>query len=343
MKNIPVKKRHWLLYNFLFFVEHFLGANLFRKLFSKLENRLISQIQKYPADFFKPSDFKIIDLKEGEYDKPIYDKWYPIVFRNAAKNWECCKEWSIDFFEKEYGDIMVTMQDNIGLTDKDNPQTFSYMKMSEYIQELRSGSKKYLKFSKVIEDKEILEKYFDTKWIDSSKRSTAFSNSYYFFIGGKDTKTPIHNGFAGTVFIQVEGQKKWLFYAPEDRIFLGIRPERRSYNYSNANPYNLQDPKYPLLKYAQKHEVILNPGDILWFNSLIFHQVENMSDSIGVACKFNDIPLSFKSSKIMSTLFFLATKPSLLTAFIGKRTEKNDYIFVKNKDEFKHKQEEVAV
>jgi hypothetical protein len=169
--------------------------------------------------YYKTSDFKIVDLAKGQYTEPYLDFKRPVVFRGAASEWQCCKEWNLDFFASEYGDYEVTMQDNIGLTDREHPQTYSHMKMSEYINELKSGSKRYLKFSRVIKDMTILQKYFNTEWLAKFKRFFAFSNTYYFFIGGKDTKTPIHNGYAATVFVQIEGQKKWVFYAPEDRFF----------------------------------------------------------------------------------------------------------------------------
>lgn len=336
-RTIPIKLRHWLIYNTLFFIEHFLGRKNFLKIFGGVEKWLINRVQNYKPDFFKPYDFKIVELQKGEYIDPVADKRNPVIMRGAASDWNCCKEWNLDFFATEYGDYEVTMQDNIGVTDRDNPQTYSHMKMSEYIAELRGGSKRYLKFSRVIKDLNILGKYFKADWLNKFKSIFGFSNTYYFFIGGKDTKTPIHDGYAATVFIQVEGQKKWIFYAPEDRFFLGVRPERRSYYYSNANPYRTDEADFPLIKYAQRHEVIMNPGDVLWFSPLVFHQVENLSDSIGVAYKFVDIPLSFYSSKILASLFYLSTKPSVLTMFIGNRTEENDYIFVKNKEEFKYK------
>ena len=86
MKKIPIKKKHWLLYNFLFFSEHFLGRKNFEKIFGGIEKRLIKKKKKYPPDFFETSDFKIIDLAEGEYTFPVYDERCPVVFRGAAAN-----------------------------------------------------------------------------------------------------------------------------------------------------------------------------------------------------------------------------------------------------------------
>ena len=42
---------------------------------------------------------------------------------------------------------------------------------------------------------------------------------------------------------------------------------------------------------------------------------------------------------MLATLYFLSTNPYFFTAFVGKRTEGNDYIFAKEKEEFKYKPE----
>lgn len=307
--------------------------NLFQGAEKRLHGAIRKDVQRNPL----PSSFQIVEIHETDDMKSHISKRNPIVFRNAAKNWNCCKEWSLNYFEETFGDYVVTLQDNIGLTDRDNPQTLTKIKMRDYISEVRNKSKRYLKFSRVIRDEKILQKYFDLDALKSIKNSNAFSNNFYFFIGGEGTKTPIHNGFSTTIFIQVEGRKKWIFYAPEDRFFLGVRPERRSYYYSDANPLNPNMSEFPLFDLAQAHEVILEPGDILWFPPLAFHQVENLSDSIGVAYKAVDIPLAFYSSKIMSTLFFLATRPNIFTAYFGNRVYDNDYIFSTEDESFKLK------
>ena len=84
---------------------------------------------------------------------------------------------------------------------------------------------------------------------------------------------------------------------------------------------------YPLLKYVNKQEVTLYPGDVLWFPALVWHQVENASNSIGVAYKFFHLPSSFRSSKMLSTLFFFATRPFIFKSAILSKITKKEYIF----------------
>ena len=328
-----MKARHWLKYNTLFFIEHFLGRPFFEKMFGRSEQKMLNKINQNLKEKTCDSTFRVIDLKKGEFTDPVIDRNCPVVFRGAAKDWECCKNWNFEFFKENYGDKIVTLQDNVGVVDKENPQPFSELKLSEYIDRLKQGSLEYLKFSRIVHDDSSLQQAFNLNWLQKFKSKFSFGEVYYMFIGGTKTKTPIHNGLPDTIFIQVEGKKKFIFYKPKDRLFLGVRPERRGYFYSNADPKKTNDPQFPLMKYAQKHEVILDPGDVLWFPSLVWHQVENVSHSIGIAYKFVDLRSALISSKMMTTLFFMATRPSIFRAFIANRTEKNDYIFTKNQSD----------
>ncbi len=127
--------------------------------------------------------------------------------------------------------------------------------------------------------------------------------------------------------MQIVGQKRWLFYPPSHRLFLGVRPERRNYFYSDVDPEGRSNGAYPLFKHTRPHEVILNPGDLLWFPSHVWHHVENVTASIAVAYKYVHLPSAFQASKMLSSLFFLSTRPFLLESFVSSRIKKNDRIF----------------
>jgi hypothetical protein len=329
MKPEKVKLSHWWQYNLLFFMEHMIGAKSFKKWFGNIEHTLFMKIDHYAANSLKKPDFKIVSFEANNQNNIKYPLKYPTVFRGAAAQWKCTKNWSIDFFAENYGDIEVTLFRNQGLYDKQTNQDFDAILLKDYIAELKIGSKKYLKFSRLIQDNPELHNGFDTKWLESFQPRGSFSKIFYTFMGAKGTLTPIHNGFQPTVFVQIAGQKKWTFYCTGDRLFLGVRPTRMNYWYSDANPNENTNENFPLLKHAIKHEIILNPGDVLYFPSFVWHQVENLTDSIGAAYKFVHLPSAYKSSKMMTLLFFLATKPFLLSSFFSSRLKKVDPVFVK--------------
>lgn len=317
MKPIQVSQSSWIKYNILFVFEHFMGERFYQKVFGKIEKKLFEKIDnevKNSTALNNENSFKVIDLKKGEYNEPFIDNYSPIIFRGAAEEWASYSKWTFDFFAETFGDEDVTLINNRGLV-RDTNQAYDVIKFRDYIENMRKGSKEYLKFSRILETKSYLIDDFDYKWLRKFRTKMSRSDLFYFFMGGKSTMTPVHDGYAHTVFVQIQGQKKWTFYQTSDRLFLGVRPRRHNYFYSEADISNLNDPNYPLLKYAQPITFTINPGDVLFFPSLIWHQVENTTDSIGVAYKFADLIDGFRSSKMLATLFFLSTKPTILNMF----------------------------
>jgi len=325
MRPNNVRKSDWVKYNTLFFMEHMLGHSLYEKLLSGVERRLYKKIDYY-AQRLEPSPFEVREFQPGEYTDPVLDPYNPIIFRGAAKEWACTKKWDFDFFAEKFGDKEVVITNNVGLVGN-NQNKFETITLRDYIRELKSGSMKYLKFSQMIHESSDLQEDFNGDWLRKFQRKTEFKKLFFLFMGGKSTMTPIHTALPPTVFVQIYGTKKWVFYPTRDRLFLGVRPDRRTYYFTHADPYNLSDPKFPLLKYANKREIELHPGDVLWFPPLVWHQVENVTDSIGVAYKFFHLPSSFVSSKMLTSLFFLATKPFIIKSALMSKLSKKEYIF----------------
>lgn len=326
MKPNNVSTSHWWRYNTLFFLEHILGHKLYQNLFSGTEQRLFKAIDKYAASAPVGEPFQVLEFQKGEYDFPQPHPYYPAIYRGAATDWPCTQKWTFDFFKEKFGDKEMVLTNNVGLVGKEQ-EKFETIKLRDYIDQMRAGSKKYIKFSQMIHENSGLQEDFNGEWLQKFHYSTEFKKLFFLFMGGKGTATPIHTALPPTVFVQIQGSKKWVFYPTSDRLFIGVRPDRRTYFHSHVDPYNLNDPKYPLLKYASKREVTIHAGDVLWFPALVWHQVENPTDSIGVAYKFFHLPSSFKSSKMLTTLFFLATKPFIFQSFFLSKISKKEYIF----------------
>lgn len=324
MKPQNVTTADWLEYNTLFALEHVLGHRFFQRLLGSREKRLWASVDRH-ASAHAAEPFEIIE-HEGESAEPLYHPFQPEVFRGAARDWACTKKWTFEFFAEEFGDREVVITNNVGLVGN-GQKTYETIKLRDYIAQLKAGSMKYLKFSQMIHESSALQEDFNTEWLLKFHRSHEFKKLFFLFMGGKGTVTPIHTALPPTVFVQVLGTKKWVFYPTNDRLFLGVRPDRRSYYYTHANPYDEANPDFPLMKYARRQELILNAGDVVWFPALCWHQVENVTDSIGVAYKFFHIPSSLQSSKMLTTLFFLATKPSLIQSALMARITKREYIF----------------
>jgi hypothetical protein len=339
MKANEVTRIQLFLFKLYFFLEHFLGLKNFNKLFYSNRQKLIDSIDARLKDSNRGRVLDIPIVIDKNIDNEVLNKKYlqnidqPVLFKNAASDWKSVRNWSYQYFKDNYGDSPLNIIDNVGLVDRNSPQDFEYSTFGKYLEELEKGSKKYLKFSRIMDEQSNLKDDFNKSWLEKFSISLSSGKQFLMFIGGAKSMTPIHSGFAQTLFIQITGRKKWILWPSKESIFLNPRAERRTYNFTHADPYQLDDPNFPLLKYAQRYELVLEPGDVLWFPSHMWHQVENIDGGISVAYKFINLPLSFKSSKLYTFLFFFATKPFILKDLFYRRAKKEEYIFIKSQND----------
>lgn len=322
-----VSSVQWQRYNRLFLLEHILGHGLFRKLFGKKEDQLIEEIRQ-------SFDNNLLDSED-----PTFEEFFPgnevkswgrtdkvQVFRQASNEWPCSKKWDFDFFVDYFADKEISILNSEGLHEK-GVQDFGVTTMKKYIKSLREGSKVYLKFSPIIHHDSNLKKDLDFNFLNRFSLPGSFGKKLFLFIGGEKTHTPIHNALSNTVFIQLRGKKTWTFWEPDERLFLGVRPERRAYFFSKLNIDLKSDPAFPLSKYARSFEITLEAGDVMWFPAFFWHFVENPEPSIGVAYKLAHMPSAFKNSGMLTMLSFLATKPTLIGSLLSSGFKDNERVF----------------
>ncbi len=198
-----------------FFLEHFLGSKIYKKCFGKREAKLIKEIDEYASKASKGEPFKVLEFKKGEYEFPEPHPYYPAIYRGAALDWDCTKKWDFDFFKEKFGDKEMVLTNNVGLVNKEQSK-FEMIKLSDFIDQMKSGSKKYVKFSQMIHENSGLQDDFNGKWLQKFHMTSEFKKLFFMFMGGKGTSTPIHTALPPTVFVQVHGSKKWNFWPTSD-------------------------------------------------------------------------------------------------------------------------------
>ena len=332
MRPDLITQKQWIKYNLYLLVEHFIGLKNSEKYIRPKRNKLYNEV--LTNDGFQNRG-RALDLKEIEYDsfEPFANNKAelikkPLVFRGVAKDWPCVKNWDKQFFREKYSDTTVPLVDYIpGIRESEG--SYSKINFAQYFEEIEKGTDIYLSFSRLLDNNPVLLEDLDLNWLRQFQSGLCNGEQTFFFMGEEGTKTDMHNGFTHTIFIQINGRKKWTVYAPNERFFLDPVAARFTHYYSHANPHDENDPRYPLLKYAQKYELILEPGDVLWFPSLFWHYVENITPNIGVAYKYVNVPQSFQISSLLTSLILMATKPSLLESFIYNKIHKQDLVFNK--------------
>lgn len=332
-KNVSILD--WWLYNATFAIEHFIGLKLSNLIFKNTRRGIIDRVNNNSSITQEVPSFAISTLEYDCFEEfakknPTYFKTIA-VFRGIANEWEAIQKWNKEFFRVKYGSTEVSIIDNKGLTDPSVDNKFEKTNFKEYFEDVESDQSKYLRFSRILDHNPQLLEDLDMSWLRKFNNGKKDGGTYM-FIGEAGTKTPMHNAIAHTLFIQIEGDKKWTIYEPSDRMFLDAKAERFPYFRSDANPNHPNDLNHPLLKYAKKYEITLKKGDVLWMPSFYWHYVENLTPNIGVAYKFARPFQSFKISKTLTILSLLQTKPTLLSYFIYNKFKKQEYQFSKKTD-----------
>ncbi len=181
MRPANVTSAQWLRYNMLFLAEHFLGRRRFERLLRDQEARLYREIDHHAAAHDSFDDLQVIE-EEGEFSEPLYHPLHVKVLRGAAKDWTCTKKWSFDYFAERYGDMRIQLYNNVGLVGN-SPQDFDTTKLRDYIAELKQGSLKYLKFSRIAHDDSALKDDFDHQWLRKFTPAGSFGKIFYLFMG----------------------------------------------------------------------------------------------------------------------------------------------------------------
>lgn len=321
----------WMRHDLYFVLQHVLGYDRMQARFGlgkyRLENEVLRQL---PAAL----EGRSRSVQEIPHDISIKDfeslSAAPLVFRGAAKDWPCCRNWNLDFFREKYGTTQIILNDNVGLIEEGKPQSFGKMTLADYIDAIRRGESLYLKFARdIIEDNPSLKDDLDLGWLRSKRLRWSFHNreEILMFMSRAGTLTPMHAGVSGNLFIQVAGQKTWTMYDASDRFYLDARTERTFYYFTKFDPRNIDGDAFPLSKFATRSQITLEAGDVLWVPPFVWHHVYNPTDSIGVTYRVMSLSAAFRASFLLMTLIFFATRPNPLYHWYMSTFHKKTAIF----------------
>lgn len=312
--------QNYAIWNLLFVFEHFVGINARRSL------EQFYPFKKQQSNIARPA------IPGTNNDSNLQDyrhKNKPVLFRSLAAKWPAVQKWNLAFFIRQFGQQEVRIEDIRGNQYNPLTTTSETISLADYLEQVRQGSRKYLKFSDLVQKHPELQEELDTSWIRSFVKPGSFGSTFYLFIGGQGSVTSLHNELPCNIYTQIHGHKTWVLYPPEDRIYLDPRTERRPYFYSSADPFAEWQEEFPLKNLARKIEVTLGPGDSLYIPPFWWHFIRNESDSIGVAYKFVHPGSALRSSSLLSLLMLLATRPSIIYTFFANRITKEDVIVQK--------------
>lgn len=303
-----------LKYKLLWLSGH-LYPPLMKKSFFKLKQ------EEYHLDFFKnysseedgSAQMQEFHLSDEAQIKIYLKKQIPFVVRGGAKDLDIFRDWSFEYFEKEYGEktqpVFISKSESSGV---------QHIKIKEIIRRIRSGEKEVnLLFGNLIFITKSLKEQMSHFFIKGHTRyKLGILKVDHFFMSGKGTFTPNHAEIGENLFIQVRGRKEWFVFKPSLASVFMAKIQHRFYFQSEQEYGNLEENKY--IKRLPHYSVKLNEGDVLYNPCLHWHYVETHEDSISISCRWSN-PLNVFRYPFLFFILLTARNPSVLNQFLNKK------------------------
>jgi hypothetical protein len=279
----------------------------------------------------------LVDIKGlvtvPEFESYLRPPGKPLVIKGWTESWRALSTWDLDFFKTNYGEDRISLgatadQGEIGLEvavkdyvdyilDSAGPSA-----LRELDRSLKRSEPFYcLSYKPFRAHPELLEDFtfppFVANWwsyfSESFKQNHFPHDEGWLFLGGKNSVARLHKDSHHTFtwLAQIRGRKTCYLFPPSDAdaIYQGA-----------VDPANPDWDKFPLLRNANAHCCVLNPGEMLFLPADWWHHVVAIDDVITISYNFvNHINLGYYLRRVFGDQL-----PTLLSRLPGDLTPLSD-------------------
>jgi len=318
-------------YNFFQVLDHFIGRPAVIKLFGGIRYKAFLNIAK---TLETKGEGRIIDveyrtgLNEKEFKEYYVKRGIPVVFKGAARDWNCVKEWDLNFLKERHGNDEVPV-----IHVNDPTKGIEFTTLRHLVDRLQNGDKSsYFRYYNLVARHPEHLADFDLRWLQSHSHKSKYFESFQAFIGGSDTRTELHNAHISNLFVQVHGVKEWILYPNYFVPFLDP-PSTMNGIYRNTpvraggRPFSPFDPDYegyPWYRYLDGYRVVLEPGDIFYNPPFMWHTVYNRTETIGIGFRWVNFANAWKNSPVYYLLDLLSFRPNYIKSIRMTRRDANE-------------------
>jgi hypothetical protein len=224
------------------------------------------------------------NLSYDEFIREYASAGKPVIITDAMKDWKASKTWNWDFFKSKYG----LTKCNVQACHTDTVESTTIADYMDYMSSCDRDKLLYLSQWPVDLNPELYKDYkvpvYFPNWLERLPRKIRRKyniNPALLYIGPKGTYTPLHfdSWNVSTWMAMISGRKRFVFFSPGQKDFL--------YD-GEFDAFNPDLDKFPLYANAKPVEVILEPGEIIYFPAKWWHQVANLEDSIAISYNLVD-------------------------------------------------------
>jgi hypothetical protein len=233
---------------------------------------------------------RVEQITPEQFRKSYFEKQFPVVIKNFAKNWPAYTKWNWDYLKQFAGEKTVALYNN---TKSDAYTTINsaddYKTFGEYIDMIRKGPAGWRIFLFNIFDHApaLLN---DFTWPEEFAAS--FVKKYpMLFCGGAGSITHMHFDIdlSNIFHTQFIGRKRVLLFPFSEQHKLYRKPfevlslaDFSNYHQDENSPdYS----RFPALKQAKGFEVILEHGETLYMPSGYWHHMEYLESGFAMSLR----------------------------------------------------------
>lgn len=316
------RRREW---NGLWIADHILGDLGPNRALDGRRQRLIAEMTQILVDD-GPGEVREVDRRQNLDAQDFVDEYLatntPVVLAGRAKDWPAVRNWTPSLFEDEYGDAPVQLI-NASRDDVSGGEFSPVGKVTtvgEVVRDIEAGGGDYPRFVPLLHQFPELARAFDRDFLRSLRGPMGVEMMFQFFLGGQATDTALHAAIPNNLFVQVYGRKKWWIYPPKYTPLFRPPMLRATYFMSPVDVTDSAD--HGFVDHLDGYEVVLEPGDILYNPPFHWHQVLNLTTTIGVGTRWFGVPSILQSSLTKTLLTLLAKNPPIWRA----RQNRTDFV-----------------
>jgi hypothetical protein len=333
----PEYQRRLKTWKSLWLADHMLGDTSVNRALDEKRNEIVGELEDLLR---KHNDGGLVEVDRREnlsldaFVEEYLKPGRPVVLSGVAREWPAVKKWSPRFFADNYGDSPVQLINAAreDVDDKNYKPKGSVTTVGQVVSDIESGGGAYPRFVPLLHQHPELMEDFDKDYLSSFRGPMARDMMFQFFMGGAGTNTALHCAIANNLFVEIYGRKRWWIFDPDYAPV--FRPPMLRSTYFISPVDASQPEKSEIMKHVRGFQTILEPGDVLYNPPFWWHQVENLTATIGVGVRWFGLPSILKASTTQALLTLMATNPPIWVA------RKNRTDFVKN---FVHSKPDKAV
>lgn len=326
-ESVEIPKRSIDEYKHAFFLRNFFQKpDLFQSRMKDIEQELVEQLPRLEKDEGEIECFGSNELSIDSLKNLFMEDIRPIVIRGYAKDHDCVRYWSPEYFKEHCGDfkIFYTTTDQI---INDNGTC-----LSDFIDQIVAGSKNRAYVENLSDIFNAFPELHEHLGLDKVAQYLGDYASYHkiaqLFFGGVGTGAVFHCANELNCFLNIYGQKKWKFVHPKYSIAMQSTLMNKGYFVGSFIKHNAPkgylEAKSPLYNRIPKLTITLEPGDLLLNPPWWWHCITNLTPiTIAVATRWRILAEYIRQSPIYD--FVQSLRTERLSSF-KKELSKQDVV-----------------